>query len=170
LLCCLIILVLTTLSPTSAQTSDNCGRPTFDRNTDRGFFIWRDCPTNNWFFRAANGSRSDEFRVEGRLRLSNDIQSPEPFNLDNIGTQDLFDSSDPQNVLFRFRVFASAQDGINFGLLPDTEACLFVSISDGSPIFVGRNKREFSSTIELGTLSGGSCIVIAPMHYLLNED
>lgn len=170
LLCCLIVFVLTASSQASAQTADNCGRPDFDRNTDRGFFIWQDCPTGDWFFRATNGGTSSEFTVEGRLRLSSDIQEPEPFNLNNIGVQDIFDFSDPQNVRFRFRVFSIAQDGIDFRLAPDTKACLFVRTSDGSPIIVGRNNVELRSPLNMNTLSGAGCVVVEPFVFLLTDD
>lgn len=167
-MCCLIALLFSsTLSAQAQPVSDSCGRPDFDRMTDRGFFIWQDCSTNRWFFRATNGGASSEFSAEGRLRLSEDIQSPAPFNLNNIGVQDIFDLSDPQNVLFRFRVFTIAQDGIDFNLAPDSDACLFVKTSDGSPIVVGRNNLEFSSPLNLNTLSTAKCVTTTPINYLL---
>lgn len=139
----------------------NCGIPNFNRFTDRGVFLWQNCGTGDWFMRTSNGGLPGELETNGRLTLSSasDIQFLSGFNLDPgvSGEQDLLDASDPSNIIFRFRVFVTAQDGMNFRINPDTIACMTVSNSAGVPIAVGANNIEFTAPFNIQTLTAQGC-------------
>jgi len=166
------VFYLTACQPGFAQMPTNCGQPDFDRFSDRGLFLWQNCGTGDWFLRATNGGLSGEFRAEGSLRLASDIEFITGFNLDagDSGTQDLLDSSNPRNVVFRFRVFTSAQDGADFRVDPTSQTCLFVNNSAGVPIVVGQNNLELRTPLNIQTLSSVGCVSISPIISLLLED
>lgn len=167
-----VIFFVTTAQSSFAQERTNCGRPNFDRSSERGVFLWQNCATGDWFIRTTNGGLNGELRTEGRLSLSNNIESIEGFNLDagDSGQQDLLDFSNPRNIIFRFRIFSAAQDGANFQIASNSRACLFIRNSANLPVIVGRNNLELRSPFNIQTLNGAGCAVISPIISLLLDD
>lgn len=137
----------------------NCGQPSFDRFTQRGVFLWQDCTSGLWFMRTTNGGLPGELETNGTLMLRSTIQFLTGFNLDPgvSGNQDLLDFSDPTNVIFRFRVFVTAQDGMNFRVAEDEDACMSITNSAGVPVIVGANNTPFSTPFNLNTMTAEGC-------------
>lgn len=155
-------------APADATT---CGRPDYDRSKDRGIYVWQNCGTGQWFFRVSSGGRppSDEFRVEGRLQLDKPFASLNPFSLDSglNGSQDLFETPDPETADFIFRVWVDAQDGFDFGLTNGTTACLKVNAPDDMPIVIGKDNITANSPVNLETLDPINCASTNPGLLLL---
>lgn len=163
------------LNYSSAQAAPaSCGKPNYRREINRGIFLWRNCSTQVWSFRVSSGGRpaGDEFKVAGRLQLNKPFAFLDGFSLDPgvSGSQDLFDTSDPNKVDFIFRVWGEAQDGFNFKLLNNTIACLTISAPSTTwPIVIGRSNLFIRSPLNLDTLDSSDCTNITPSLYLLIE-
>ncbi len=137
----------------------NCGIPDFDRFTDRGVFLWQNCGDGLWFLRTSNGGLPGELETNGTLELQSTVQFLTGFNLDPgiSGNQDLLDASDPTNIIFRFRVFVTAQDGMNFRVAPDEVACISITNSADAPVIVGQNNIPFTRPFNIHTLTSEGC-------------
>lgn len=157
-----------------------CGRPDFNRFEDRGVFVWQNCGTGEWFIRAVSGGGS-EVRVTGGLGLTEPIAVINAFNLEfgdqSSGLPDSLDSSDAENINFLFRVFQTAQDGVDFQLQSppsDELACLRISTEPTVPIIFGQNNFAVTTTnINLATIDSRGCsaaFIVPPIELLLNQD
>lgn len=172
LLVCLFLSYGSFVSSNEAGEASSCNMPDFDRTEDTGIFIWQMCSTEQWFFRVSAGGLTDgvELRVIGDLRLDKSISAIEPFSL---AENDLLDFSDPQNINFNLRVFASAQDGFDFQLQEGTVACLNISTSIDAPIIIGGDNIEVTTPININTVDKTICItpgIVPSAFLLLNED
>lgn len=137
---------LTTLQACQAPEPLSCGEPAFDRTTDQGLFLWRDCPTNNWMVRLTAGG------VSGTIASGNILSVGGFDNLTEFSFEasDVLDNtSDPDRLEFELRVGGAGEDGIGFTPLGDN-ACFIVD--SNAPFFLGGNKVPVSSPLNLETL------------------
>ena len=168
----IIMLCLLMISTHSVAQAASCGRPDFDRSVDKGFFVWQNCGTGEWFVRqTAGGAPSgDEFRVEGSLQSSEPMLAIAAFNLES---HDTFDATDPSNISFVFRAWGSAQDGFDFSLQANAVTCLRISEPDKQPIIIGADNMELFSPVNLLTLDDTDCrpnAFLPSIVFLLNSD
>ena len=172
---CVAIFSIASNQASFSQELTNCGQPDFDRFTDRGVFLWQNCGTGDWFLRATNGGVPGETGFNGNLKLSADIEFIAGFNLDPgvNGNQDTLDTSDPRNIDFSFRVFVTAQDGINFRVDPDALACMSITNTANAPVVVGQNSIDFTRPVNIQTLTREGCVgpvLTSPIMLLLLGD
>jgi len=133
---------------TVPTTPPSCGEPTFDRFSDQGLYLWRDCPSDTWMLRLAAGGVN-------RTEASGTVTSTGGFT-DLLGVSieasDVFDNSDPNQIVYDLGVSGGGQDGYDFTPLADN-ACLIANAN--APIFLGADKLPIVSPLNLTTL--GSC-------------
>jgi len=141
--------------PPPPATDDSCGEPIFDRFTDQGFFLWRDCPTNNWTVRLSAGGAAVRTVAEGSIASSDDIVNLSEFSFEG---NDILDGvSNPGSVDFELSAAGAGQDGFSF--TPLGEACFIVD--SNAPFFLGSNKVLTESPLNLDTLERCDVPVVA---------
>ena len=124
-----------------------CFEPAFDRSTERGLFVWRDCPSGQWNVRLTNGGIAGGVSASGDISTSSGFGSISEFSLEG---NDFFDTvSDPNIIEYNVRAFNVAQDG--FGFLPNgPRTCL--TVETDAPLLLGETRTPFTSPLNLDTL------------------
>jgi len=128
---------------------DSCGAPSFDRATEQGLFLWRDCPSNSWNVRLTAGGISGTNAI-GRVDSEDGFTDVTEFSFE---ANDVLDAvTNPDRLEFELRVGGAGQDGIGFVPLSDN-ACFIVD--SNAAFLLGENKVPTTSPLNLTTL--GSC-------------
>ena len=130
-----------------------CGEPEFDRSTEPGLYIWKNCsasgPGENWQVIAAGGGLPWS-PYSGQITSSNPATAS-GFQLE---ANDTLDSVTGDNVTdFILKVANTALDGFDV-LIPDNSQTCFqaTSIPAGSQVFVGQDKTAISGAFNLDNL------------------
>ena len=129
---------------------DECGQPSIDSATDRATFLWKDCNgTNRWHIRTTGGGTNQSLTHEAQLQLSNGaISNITPVDLES---NDLLNSSNPQNVSYALRLWNTGTDGFDFDA--SANACFTPLAPSGLPLYLGGNRVTVTSaTLDLDTL------------------
>jgi len=137
------------LDDDSVPADDSCGEPVFNRATDQGLFLWRDCPTNNWNVRLTAGGISGTVAT-GTITSLGGFTGVSEFSFE---PNDVLDTTtNPDEAVFSLAVGGAGQDGFTFA--PNgSDACLMASTN--APILLGVNKVPTTTPLNLDTL--GSC-------------
>lgn len=140
----------------TATINDNevfeCGEPDVDRTVESGVFLWRDCPSNTWRARFAAGG-GPTITFDGIVSSDQSFAStPVPFNIEG---NDLFDTSDPQIIIYGLKVTGAAQDGFDLETAVGAQTCFELNAPGGEQIYLGVGKDPVGTSISLETL--GSC-------------
>ena len=131
------------------STDNSCFEPSIDRAVDRGVFLWRDCPRNEWHLRLTAGSAPDGASAAGRLTSDNNLVGVTEVSVED---NDLLDNTtDPQVIDFGLRAFGAAQDGFDF-INIGTDTCLVIEDSN-TTVFLGQDRVPVTSPFNLNTLS-----------------
>ena len=134
-----------------------CFEPAFDNASDRGLFVWRDCPGGQWNVRLTNGGGVGSVAASGNITTSAGFSGTSEFSLES---DDLFDTTTNVNRIdFGMRAFNTSQDG--FGFLPsDFGTCL--TVDSDAPLLLGETKVPFTSPLNLDTLQSCGIEIDAP--------
>ncbi|MCG8428711.1 MAG: FG-GAP-like repeat-containing protein [Chromatiales bacterium] len=129
-----------------------CGEPSYDAGTEKGVFLWQDCPSNMWHVRVT-AAGPVKVVYDGLVSAEQPFPSaPVPFSLES---NDVLDSSDPQATLFTLNVINSGQDGFDFETPATGQTCFEVTSPVDAQVYLGVGKDPVGSTLDLATL--GSC-------------
>ena len=135
-----------------------CGEPTFDKSTEAGVFLWKDCFSGNWFLRVSAGA-VPMTTFGGTIVSTAPFGMFEPFSIES---SDILDNtSDPAEIVFALEVSESAIDGFDFALAPGAAACVFIDLPAGTSVQVGRLRRPVTAPFDLATT--GVCVVGLPV-------
>ena len=124
-----------------------CNDPLYNKATDRGIFVWRNCIKDVWTIRVSPGGTT--YTGTGTLASSMPLGTVTPFNLE---TNDIFDLSDPNQVAFALKVNGSAHDGFSFKIPEGASVCLSVTGPAGIPVIVGGSRTALPVPFDLTTL------------------
>ncbi len=139
-----------------------CGAPSYDPAIDGAVFIWNDCGTNQWYLRATAGSYGF-LTHNGNLSSDLGFTNVIPYSLE---TNDIFDTSDPNQITFNLQMSSPWSDGFDFELPAGSNACLSMDVPGGSgppaeiSVFLGANRHQIASPFNLQDF--GSCGQASP--------
>ena len=126
-----------------------CGEPDYDRTTERGMFLWRDCNGDNrWYIRVTSGGGSQILDYSGEITTNRQFTSVQEFG---------FESTDVLNVSnqllsFSMEVTNIWEDGFSFRVNPGN-SCITLNTPAGTTIVVGEDQTPVSSSFDLDTLA-----------------
>lgn len=130
-----------------------CGEPSYDNQTEPGFYVWKDCSVaganDSWFFRAVGGGLSwgpYSGALTSSLAATATGVSLEGNDILTSGT----------TVDFTMNVGGGGVDGADLQVPSDSATCLNVStLPSGSQVLVGAGKQVMSAPFNLSDL--GPC-------------
>ena len=137
------------LDDDSVPADDSCNEPVFNRATDQGLFLWRDCPTNTWNVRLTAGGVGGTVAT-GTITSVGGFTDVSEFSFE--GNDFLDTTTDPDQAAFQLGVGGAGQDGFTFAPV-GSNACL--TANTNAPIFLGGNKVPVVTPLNLDTL--GAC-------------
>jgi Calx-beta domain len=133
-----------------------CGKPTYDKATETGIFIWNDCAnTDQWHVRVTAGGQSVSYQgnvtsgqpfesLAGFSMESSDVLQPAPFSTPTDGPID-----------FTLNVGSVGHDGIDFAVAPGAGGCISLTAPGGLPVWAGSDRVPVGETIGLSDF--GAC-------------
>ena len=138
--------VFTTLLP-----GDECGEPPYDLNFGPATFLWKDCGTDTWHFRA-KGGRSDT-----ALRTQGTITGNSPFSgVSGVGLAggDSVNTSPATRINLNVGVTFTQDKGFDFSTTGQNSACVDFTRQDIRHFIVGASGKRITKPIDLVTLIG----------------
>jgi len=115
-----------------------CGEPTFDRRSEPGVFLWKDCTgsaDSSWHLRVAGGGLAWSPYI-GNLISSNAVTATG----EQLEANDILDING-NGLDFRLNVANSALDGIDFTIPANSQTCFDITqLPTVAQIYVGRNR------------------------------
>ena len=130
-----------------------CGDPNYDRTTEKGFFIWQDCPSGEWHIRTTAGGDPVAVTYSGNLTSLSGVSNVTPFSFEGV---DFVDITDPTDMSFLMKMANTGHDGIDF-TLGAGNTCLSLDLPVGIDVLVGVNRTPVTPPFDIKTL--GSCTV-----------
>lgn len=128
-----------------------CGEPTFDKATEKGLFLWRDCnitETRNWHVRTTGGGSTTLISYEGSVSSNQEFLSVIPYRLEF--KYDTLDDTDPGQIVYIMKMIRKGIDGFDFSFNPDANVCFNSSSQPmDAPVFLGSGRLEISGTLDL---------------------
>lgn len=125
--------------------SQACGQPSYDKATEQGLFVWKDCDgSETWHIRGTGGGDADGIDFTGSIDSVGGLS----YSGFSIEPSDTLDNSNPDILDFILRVWNSGQDGIDF--VASDEACL-ISTAD-VPVYMGEARVPVTGSLNLTTL------------------
>lgn len=146
----------TASTPPPTAPDPACGAPTFDRKTEVGVYVWRNCdaegPDEEWHARFASGGTSWS-PYEGA------VTSDMPLSAAGVGlaSPDQFDATPDDNVVeFQLWAGGSGVDGFDLQVAGGAQACMDLSrLKPGAQVQVGAGRQVVGTLFDLHTL--GPC-------------
>jgi hypothetical protein len=129
-----------------------CGKPVYDKSTERGIFLWKSCGGGGWKLRTTTGSGSDTY--EGTLTSDQNFLSVIGFNLEFTDTLSV--TSSPARISYRFTGVPSSQDGIDFSFPVGANVCVPVGNPESFPVYLGASRAVMAAPFNLETQD--SCV------------
>ncbi len=118
--------------PINVPDAGACGSPTYNKATEAGVFLWRECGSNSWRLRVTAGGGSVTYR--GSLVASDAFASVTGFSVESADT---LDTSVPSRIDFTFKVKNRGQDGVDFAFAPGVAVTLEVTQPNPVSVFQG---------------------------------
>lgn len=134
----------------TAIAQDACGTPQYDPAAKTAMYIWRDCPSNNWHVRVT--SSGDWTRFDGTVDAQQAFTAVDGVELE---PADVLNTSDPDLIDFRLGVSSPWQDGFDFSLPADANACVSLPSPAGASVLAGADELGVGWEFDLQTL--GPC-------------
>jgi len=144
------------------DTSQACGKPTYNPAVDRQLTLWKDCGSDNWHIETSAGGGTGIFHT-GTLESDVNLNSWSTVSFEsNDFTQPPADPADPQHnptpasITYSMRMSGAGTDGLDFSVANSATTCL--TTNDPSiPIVVGSAGTVVNSPFNINTL--GPCVV-----------
>ncbi len=126
-------------TPPDSGNSPRCGRPSIDRSSDRGVFVWQDCSTNNWhLFESAASSDTVSDVYVGNFQASGGINDARPISLEDSDTL----TFSGNRVDFNIRTVRPWSDEIFIESGGGSICVNFTSRPAGVVTYVGRDRLQ----------------------------
>jgi hypothetical protein len=128
-----------------------CGAPVYNRATDRGIFLWKDCATGTWYARMSPGGSTLTF--QGSVSAGVNFPSVSGFSIEAKDTLDWV--TDPTRISYALAVSGTGQDGFDFRVVTDAGVCFRLDSPATENLYVGSARRPVTTPLDLSTL--GEC-------------
>ena len=92
-----------------SHPGNQCGAPAFNAATDKGIFLWKECGSNNWHFRAS--AASGFVRYIGTMNGSQNISNLNPVKIEG---NDILNNTPANTIDFDLRTYNAWYDGFGF--------------------------------------------------------
>ena len=143
--------VVTNLDNEAPDSTAACGEPVIRASTEKGVFLWQDCPSGAWHVRATAGGPS-KVTYRGQVVAEQPIASaPEAFSLE--GADFLDTDNPPLHTAFRFNVVNNGRDGFDFAPSASGQTCFNVESPADAQIYLVADKSTLGKNIDLSTLA-----------------
>jgi hypothetical protein len=134
--------------PPSTVPPSPCRAPTFDKATESGVFLWKNCETGVWSLRASPGGQTLTF--QGSVRANQPFASVTAVSLEPKDSLDF--TTNPRQIGYTLNVNAAAPDGFDFTFPAGSPTCLRLGLPAGSPVFVGPKRTPVQPPFDLNTM------------------
>jgi hypothetical protein len=133
-----------------------CGAPVYNRATEQGIFVWKDCASGRWQTRMTAGGSTVSYR--GKLIADQNVLNVVGFSIEAVDTLDF--TSDPTRISYLLANGGSGQDGFDFSLATGASACFTVDAPTSVPVYVGAARTPVAPPFDLATLA--ACTIALP--------
>ncbi len=130
-----------------------CDKPNFNKNTEKGIFLWKKCDGGNanWFMRVTGGGDSNKSSYQGSVQLNQNFVQVVAVSKESNDTLDYL--TDLTRMDYIFNVWNGAYDGVNFTFSADSTACFDAPLLPATAkVYVGRNRMVVTPPLDLVTL------------------
>ena len=130
---------------------DACGNPNYDRTSDRGLFVWKDCAGNGrWYVHGTAGGGS-QVRYKGNLSTNRTFSAVTGISIESSDTL----TSAAKSINFNMNTGSVWFDGFRFNVATGS-TCLTLDMPAAGPIFVGSSRTQVTSPFNIETLASCS--------------
>ncbi|HEX5648742.1 MAG TPA: CRTAC1 family protein [Steroidobacteraceae bacterium] len=127
-----------------------CGPPPLNGATDKGVFVWRDCPSGEWRLRTA--AAGGEATYSGTITSGAAYTKVQGIALSEFDQLDY--TSNPKQVKFTFQTKGSNLDGVNFLPQDKLSACVRITAPAGSKVYYGPFRVPLTQPLNLDLRTG----------------
>jgi hypothetical protein len=127
-----------------------CGPPPLNGATDKGVFVWRDCPSGEWRLRTA--AAGGEATYSGTITSGAAYTKVQGIALSEFDQLDY--TSNPKQVKFMFQTKGSNLDGVNFLPQDKLSACVRITAPAGSKVYYGPFRVPLTQPLNLDLRTG----------------
>ncbi len=138
------------------QVGDECGVPAYTRSLDQGLFLWKDCTTQQWYFRAGSGGSTTAVKFAGQFVSSDAFTSVTQYSIE---AADVLDKTDPKKLVFSLASVGAGDDGFQFGTT-GASTCLYVSVPADVRLLLGAKTLPVALPFNLATRSSTGCSTV----------
>ncbi len=131
-----------------------CGDPNYNRATDRGLFIWKDCEGDGRWYVHGTGGGGSSVEYIGSVVTDKSFSNVTPISMESSDSL----VSNSQSISFTINTGSVWHDAFSFNVATGT-SCLTLDLPAGEVIRVGASKTQASSPFNIETLatcSGGT--------------
>jgi hypothetical protein len=127
-----------------------CGPPPLNGATDKGVFVWRDCPSGEWRLRTA--AAGGEATYSGTITSGAAYTKVQGIALSEFDQLDY--TSNPKQVKFTFQTKGSNLDGVNFLPQDKLSACVRITAPAGIKVYYGPFRVPLTQPLNLDLRAG----------------
>lgn len=140
------------ITPPDPQGSE-CGEPDYDKATEKGLFVWKDCTVTNtekWVVRVTGGGSSSVINYRGSVESDQDLSNVEHVSFES---SDVLDTGNKKKIDYLMKVINAGYDGFSFEFDPSAQVCFnpFISLP-GDSVYLGAGRTKRFEPINLVTL------------------
>ena len=128
-----------------------CGQPAIDFSSERGVFVWRNCPGTTYSVRVTAGTAFAEHA--GQVTSTLPFESVTPVSLEG---NDIIDfTTDPSIIDYiDLNVGSGFDDGFDFVPGGGSSTCVAPTAPAGVQVFIGIGKQSFTGPVDVESLTG----------------
>ena len=138
-------------SAPSLAAGSECGKPTYDKATQTGVFIWKDCLADTWSVRMTGGGVAAGVNYKGSVTTSLGFLMMNPVQF---ASNDSISYASTTQADYNISVYNNAENGLDFVYPAGSAACFRVAVPTDMRVFLGAGGLEISRNFNLTTLGG----------------
>ncbi len=119
------------------------GAPVYDPATDKGIFLWRN-GKNNWSLRAMSGGTWANYI--GSIAADKPFTSVNPHSIES---SDSINTGNPASIDFNLNVSKQWDDGFDFVLAANSDACFDIATPGNATVLVGEERASVTPPFSL---------------------
>ncbi|MVF13315.1 hypothetical protein FT643_14325 [Ketobacter sp. MCCC 1A13808] len=143
---------LTTLTACDvAPPQAECGEPAYDRFSEQGLFLWKDCLLDEWNVRVSSGGDPAGVVATGVVTSEGGFSDVASYSYE---PNDILDNvTNPDEIYYQMKAWNAAEDGFTFK--PNAANACFV-LDEDLPVYLGKSKQIIDTPLNLTTLQSCS--------------
>jgi hypothetical protein len=126
-----------------------CGAPGYDKASEQGVFVWKDCDTGEWQARLTAAGES--LAYQGSVMAPSAVLGVSEFSIE--ANDVLENAANPSRIDYTLYVSGTGQDGFGFTLSADEQTCFVLDAPASMPVYVGAARTPVPAAFDLATLS-----------------